>query len=117
MKVKSTGIIKGEISAHMDKKVLHSLSRLINNPDFRLVIGHVFCLTGIENKVMDDSQSRMCFLEGRRSIGLDIARYFDALTSGSNTLAGFEARQRIIAEYKKEELRTLLNLERSVNNG
>lgn len=114
MKV-NTGM-KNEISARMDKEVLRSISKLITNSDFRLVIGHVLCLTGIENKVMDDNQARMCFLEGRRSVGLDVARYFDALTSGVNTLAGFEARQKIIAEYKQEELRILLNLERGINN-
>lgn len=110
--------MRNSIRSEMDERVLRAMSSLLSNSDFRLVIGHIFYLAGIENSTMNENASQMCYLEGRRSIGLDIARFFDAIKLHGDSLAGYEARQEILADYKRIELDILHDMkEGGLRNG
>lgn len=90
------------IQREIDLKLLKSLRKLSLNSDFRFVIAHIMLTAGIERGFPPDEN--LPFNEGRRSVGLEIARWFDSMDDGrGDILWGNKIRQIACNEHKLAE--------------
>lgn len=94
------------ISNQVDAQLLKSIRKLSTNADFRFIIAHILIKSGVERGFPPDNNLE--FNEGKRSMGLEIMRWFDSMSDGrGDVLWGSKIRQLAINEHKLFEYHAL----------
>lgn len=103
-----------QINSRINQQIIKSMRKLMESKDFRFIMAHLMLDAGLE-KGYTPSQD-LAYCEGRRSVALQIASYFDAIPLGSDTLYGTKVRQLAVCEHKETELHLRDLIEREEHN-
>lgn len=91
-----------QVNLAVDKRVHQAMQVLLDNADFRLVLGTLLIRSGLERSDFGKGVTTD-YLEGRRSMGLELLRLCDSVTYNGDPLYGFRKRTQSMLEYKEME--------------
>lgn len=94
--------LQAQIKTDMEKDVQKACRDLMSDSKFRLVMAHLLLQSGIETATVADNT--MAYNNGRRSMGLEIARLLDSISKNSDMLYGYKTRVLSLIEYKQREM-------------
>lgn len=91
-----------QIANDVEKDVQRACLELLPDSKFRLIIAYLLFQSGIELATADNAT--MSYNNGRRSMGLEIARLLDSITKDGDKLYGYKTRMLSLIEYKQKEM-------------
>lgn len=100
---KPNSINANDIKALVDKRIHQAVLTLLENYDFRLLLGSLILRSGIERSDFSGSSDNLPYFEGRRSMGLELMRICDSISKDGDALYGLRKRTDSVIEYKELE--------------
>lgn len=83
----------------MQKRVQRAIERYLEDNDFQIILGYLITSAGVERSDIKDP----LYIEGRRSMGLELMRICDSIATPTDDFYGLRKRHEAMVLYKQFE--------------